>query len=190
MNLGKENGLNISIIIFLYDMRVQVWKWCFLYLYPRCLITWDWGKWRQWVKDECHLVEHETESSRLYWTFCREIKEPNENPMTPPFGLYFSNLIFFRLLFSIPSKVIPLYLVLPTQTLTLHLMYKILLFFLLYPATPACPLSSFLLKGTGTAGYLPQIHASLLRELPYYSEERCAELKCSLPQLLCSWGAM
>lgn len=101
---------------------------------PRCLITWDWGRRRQWVKDECHLTESETGS---YWTFCREIKEPNKNPMSPSLGLYFSNLIFFRLLLSVPSKVIPLYLVFPTRRLTLHLMYKILLFFLLYRAVPA-----------------------------------------------------
>ena len=136
MNLGKENGLNVSIIIFLYDMRGQVWKWCFLYLHPRCLITWGWGRRRQRVKDESHRTECETGSSRLCWTFCREIKEPNKNPMSAPFGVYFSNLIFFKLLLSIPSKVIPFYLVLPTHTLTLHLMSKILLFFL-YPAIPA-----------------------------------------------------
>lgn len=188
MNLGKENGLNVSLIIFLYDMRGQVWKWCFLYLYPRCLITWGWGRRRQRVKDESHLTECETGSSRLCWTFCREIKEPNKNPMSPPFGVYFSNLIL-KLLLSIPSKVILFYLVLPTYTHTpSHVQDST---FLSLPSNPCpVPIPSFLLKGTDTAGYLPQSHASLLRELPYYSEEQCAQLKCPLPQLLYTWGTM
>ena len=53
------------------------------------------------------------------------------------FGSYFSNLTFFRLLLTVPSKAILVYLVPSTYTLMLHLMHKILLFILTYPEVPA-----------------------------------------------------